>query len=290
MKMTGISGKISGGQGAILVLFHALVLAGPLTAPPVRADNMYSEEPLIHDAADIPSQLERTFNPPDPPETAGVLPDRPFKKFRKTHPFFRDAKPTLHLRNYYFNRDDLDDRDIESWAQGGWLRLVSGRVRDAFFVGATLYGSYRLDGSEDGGAAALLTPMQENITILGELYAKLDYAGYLLRLGRQEYDMPFLNRQDTRMIPNTFEGYSFRFRGDDDYALPVRDRLRAADEEAQLGHLRVHVRGGRCARRQAGSPSPEGPGTGLRKGRLSRPSTSTPRTSSTSSTPRRCRA
>jgi hypothetical protein len=77
---------------------------------------MYSEEPPIHDAADIPSQLERGFNPPDPPARAGILPRRPFKEFKKAHPFFRDAKPTLHLRNYYFNRDDLDGRDIESWA------------------------------------------------------------------------------------------------------------------------------------------------------------------------------
>jgi hypothetical protein len=155
---------------------------------------MYSEEPLIHHAPDIPSQLERSFNPPDPQETTGVLPKRPFEKFRKAHPFLRDAKLTLHLRNYYFNRDDLAGRDIESWAQGGWLRLESGRVRDVFFVGATLYGSYKLDGSEEGGAAALLTPGQENITVLGELYAKLNYAGYWLKLGRQEYDMPFLNR------------------------------------------------------------------------------------------------
>lgn len=50
---------------------------------------------------------------------------------------------------------------------------------------------------------------------MGKLYAKLDYAGYLLRLGRQEYDMPFLNRQDNRMIPNTFEGYSLSYLEDD---------------------------------------------------------------------------
>ena len=211
----GVAEMISRGQRAFIGLCCALALFGPWGTAPVRADKMSSEELPIHHAPDMPSQLERGFNPPDPPETASVLPERPFKKFRKTHPFLRDAKLELHLRNYYFNRDDLDDLDIESWAQGGWLRLKSGRIRDALLVGATLYGSYQLDGSEEGGAAALLTPEQEDITILGELYAKLDYAGYLLRLGRQEYDMPFLNRQDNRMIPNTFEGYSLSYLGGD---------------------------------------------------------------------------
>jgi hypothetical protein len=201
-------------RGPAIGLCALLILIGPWGAAPVRADKMSSEEAPIYNAADIPSQLERGFNPPVPPKRAGILPRRPFEKFRKAHPFLRDAKLTLHLRNYYFNRDDLADRDIRSWAQGGWLRLVSGRVWDAFFVGATLYGSYKLDGSEDGGAAVLLTPGQENITVLGELYAKFNYAGYWLKLGRQEYDMPFLNRQDSRMIPNTFEGYSLSFLGE----------------------------------------------------------------------------
>jgi hypothetical protein len=202
-------------RGPAIGLCAVLILMGPWGTAPVRADKMSSEEAPIHDAADIPSQLERGFNPPDPPKRAGILPRRPFEKFRKAHPFLRDTESTLHLRNYYFNRDDLAGRDIESWAQGGWLRLVSGRVRNVLFFGATLYGSYKLDGSDEGGVAALLTPAQENIIVLGELYAKLDYAGYLVRLGRQEYDMPFLNRQDNRMIPNTFEGYSLSYLGED---------------------------------------------------------------------------
>lgn len=191
-------------------IFIRLALVGQLTmsfATPVMADKMSSEEPPIHDATDIPSQLERGFNPPSPTETADILPETPLEDSAQA-PFVRDAILALKLRNYYLTRDDLASRDIESWAQGGLLRLVSGRVWDTFFVGATLYGSYKLDGNENGGAAGLLQSSQENITVLGELYAKFNYAGYWLKLGRQEYDMPFLNRNDGRMIPNTFEGYS----------------------------------------------------------------------------------
>jgi hypothetical protein len=204
-----------GWLGSIVGLCCLLVLTGPWAAAPVRADKMSSEEPTIHQAPDIPSQLERGFNPPEPQGTSGVLPDTPLEDVRQPPPFFRNARLTLHLRNYYFTRDDLSDREIESWAQGGWLRLVSGRAWDAFFVGATVYGSYKLRGPEDRDGALLLGPGQENITVLGELYAKLNYAGYWLKLGRQEYDMPFLNRQDSRMIPNTFEGYSLSYLGEE---------------------------------------------------------------------------
>ena len=202
-------------EGRFVIGFYCmLALVGPWGTDRVRAEEMLSEMSPIQDAADIPSQLERGFNPPPPIEEADVLPDNPLEDSEQA-PFVRDASLTLHLRNYYLTRDDLASRDIESWAQGGWLRLVSGRVWDSFFVGATLYGSYKLDGNENGGAAGLLQPGQENITVLGELYAKFNYAGYWLKLGRQEYDMPFLNRNDGRMIPNTFEGYSFSYLGED---------------------------------------------------------------------------
>ena len=200
---------------SLICLCCLLALVGPWGTARVWADKMSSEEPPIHNAADIPSQLERGFSGPVPPETEVVPPEDD----EQVSPFIKDARLTLHLRNYYFTRDDLAGRDIESWAQGGWLRLVSGRAWDVFFVGATLYGSYKLDGNENGGAAGLLQPDQENITVLGELYAKFHYAGHWLKLGRQEYDLPFLNRNDGRMIPNTFEGYSLSALGDDNSRL-----------------------------------------------------------------------
>ena len=209
-----ITQQVVTGQRIVIGLCCVLALVGPWGVDRVRAEKMLSEMSPINDATKIPSQLERAFNPPAPTETADVLPETPLEDSSQV-PFVRDAKLTLHLRNYYLTRDNLASLDIESWAQGGWLRLVSGRLWDTFFVGATLYGSYKLDGNENGGAAGLLQPGQENITVLGELYAKFNYAGYWLKLGRQEYDMPFLNRNDGRMIPNTFEGYSFSYLGED---------------------------------------------------------------------------
>lgn len=122
-------------------------------------------------------------------------------------PFIRDSEIKLHLRNYYLNREDFEDKDMETWAQGGYLRLVTGRAWDRLSFGGTVYGSYRLYGPEDKDGALLLQPGQGNITVLGEAYAQINYAKNQLKLGRQEINQPWVNVQDNRMIPNTFEGY-----------------------------------------------------------------------------------
>lgn len=173
-----------------------LVVAGVCGIVSVQADTLRSEGPPIHDVSKIPSQLERGFSEPVPwPRSSGLIPDMPL------------GKTTLQLRNYYLTRDDFEGKDIETWAQGGWLRFVSNRAWDILSFGVTGYGSYKLYGPEEKDGALLLGPGQDDITVLGELYLQADYARHRLKLGRQEYDFPFLNRQDNRMIPNTFEAY-----------------------------------------------------------------------------------
>jgi hypothetical protein len=52
----------------------------------------------------------------------------------------------------------------------------------------------------------LLAPGQEGYTVLGEAYAVLRYGDHRLTGYRQAFDTPYVNRQDNRMTPNTFEG------------------------------------------------------------------------------------
>lgn len=55
----------------------------------------------------------------------------------------------------------------------------------------------------------LLAPGQEGIEVLGQAYLigrVVDDVKF--RLFRQTFDLPFVNKQDNRMIPNTFEAYS----------------------------------------------------------------------------------
>jgi len=173
---------------------------------PARAELFPSGEIRIFDVWDIPSRMELGMSPMEP-ESADLWKDWLAKR-EEINPFVRDSEVKLHLRNYYLTRDNLDDEEIETWAQGGYLRLVTGRAWDKLSFGGTVYGSYRLYGPEDKDGALLLKPGQENITVLGKAYAQINYARHQLKLGRQEYELPWVNAQDNRMIPNTFEGYS----------------------------------------------------------------------------------
>lgn len=228
-------------------LFALLAAAGL----PAWADTVGSERPPVHHAPDIPSQMELGLREPEPADAAGVIPETPLAGVDDSSPFIRDTKLTLHLRNYYLTRDDLADKEIETWAQGGWLRLVSGRAWNTLSFGATVYGSYGLYGPEEKDGAMLLGPGQDDITVLGELYARVNFARHEMKLGRQEYNLPFLNKQDNRMLPNTFEGYSIAAPAaenpDLQYGLGYIDKMkkRNADDFVPMSEAAGVQKGGR---------------------------------------------
>jgi hypothetical protein len=83
--------------------------------------------------------------------------------------------------------------------QSGWLL-------DTFAIGATHYTSLPLYAPDDKPGSLLLTPGQGAIGVLGEAWAALRYKEYALLKGyRQLIDAGYVNPQDNRMVPNTFE-------------------------------------------------------------------------------------
>jgi hypothetical protein len=130
-------------------------------------------------------------------------------------PFLRDMSITLHLRSFYFNRLNSDDTQNEAWAFGGWLAYKSGWLWDTFALGAVGYTSQPLYAPEDTGGTNLLHPTagnpQDSILVLGQAYAQLRYKEYALVTGyRQLVDEGYVNPQDSRMVPNTFEGVTVK--------------------------------------------------------------------------------
>src|SRR5262245_8621296 len=122
-------------------------------------------------------------------------------------PFLRDADLTLHLRTYYFNRTNPNDTVNEALAFGGWIGLKSGWLLDTFAMGATLYGSAPLYAPDDRDGTLLLKPGQEGYYVPGEAWGALRYKEYALLTGyRQLVDQTYINPQDNRMTPNTFQG------------------------------------------------------------------------------------
>jgi hypothetical protein len=122
-------------------------------------------------------------------------------------PFFRDTSLKLRLRTFYFNRQNDDDTASEALATGGWLQYSSGWLLDTFAVGATYYASFPLYAPDSRPGSLILAPGQDEIGTFGEAWGALRYKDYALLKGyRQRVDDGYVNPQDNRMIPNTFEG------------------------------------------------------------------------------------
>jgi len=124
-----------------------------------------------------------------------------------TPPFIRDSLLQIVTRTYYLTRDNANGSKSEAWAGGGWIAYRSGLIADVFGVHAALYTSQKLFGPSDESGTKLLNPDQEPLNVLGQVYGRINLPGQQeIRGGRQLVDTPLINPQDSRMVPNTFEG------------------------------------------------------------------------------------
>jgi hypothetical protein len=136
----------------------------------------------------------------------------PFLKFRREQraPFLRDARASFNPRTYYFRRQFPGEQQSEAWALGGAIKYETGWYRERLSFGAAFYHSHKLVGDEDQGGTLLLAPGQEDFSVLGEAYAALRHGEHEATFYRQTLDLPYVNKQDNRMAPNTFEAYMLK--------------------------------------------------------------------------------
>ncbi len=117
-----------------------------------------------------------------------------------------DTKWDVQVRSYYLDREKYDDTDSTAWALGGSVGFKTGYFRERLAFGATGYGSAPLYAPDDKDGTLLLKPGQEAYAVLGELYGEfLVTEDIRLSLGRRAIDTPYINRNDSRMTPNTFQ-------------------------------------------------------------------------------------
>ncbi len=182
----------------------AVVALGPLVAAaqpaPTPGTAQYEYETEIVRSPD---------SPPPPPPQMGLL-EAGFPELRegmsKLDPFFRDTDLNVRLRTFYFNRQNDNDTASEAWALGGWVQYASGWFLDTFAIGSTYYTSWPLYTPDCCPGTLLLTPDADAIGVFGEAWGALRYKEYaLLKGGRQKIDEGYVNPQDNRMVPNTFE-------------------------------------------------------------------------------------
>jgi outer membrane porin, OprD family len=183
-----------GGLAAGLVGFLVLLPS------PSRADH------------DQDQHMEEPAPPPRPPEPLlrRYFPDLE-TGLQSLPPFIRDTNLDLYFRTFYFGRANPDDTENEAWAIGGWLEYRSGWLYDTLAIGAVGYTSQPLYAPDDRDGTAILAPGQEGITVLGQAYGQLRYKEYALLTGyRQMVNDGYVNPQDNRMLPNTFEGVTLK--------------------------------------------------------------------------------
>jgi outer membrane porin, OprD family len=132
-------------------------------------------------------------------------------RLEKRRDAFRDTQFKVNFRTFYLDRDKYDGSEMESLAIGGWAGFKTGYFMDVISLGLTGYTSQHLHGADDKDGALLLAAGQEGYSVLGELYADVRITEDLnLYVGRKEFDTPFINKNDVRMTPNTFEAITLQ--------------------------------------------------------------------------------
>ena len=204
------------GHAAWPVLVSAALL---LQSSPARAQSSPSaaldEDDVEAEAGNVPTSVEQGQTPLD--EAFGPR-DRAAWIRETRRKAFEDTKYNVQLRTFYLDRDKYDDTESTAWALGGSAGLKTGYFRERFALGATGYTSQRLYGPDDKDGTLLLKPGQEGYTVLGEVYGEFLFnQDTRLTFGRFGIDTPYVNRNDARMTPNTFQAIALQglYGGDD---------------------------------------------------------------------------
>jgi hypothetical protein len=202
--------RLTGWRWSAILFFGGIVFTALFFSagtPALAQEAISEEEPTPGSVQEEILPMERTFQ--EKPSPPGVFPWLT-EQLKTASPFFRDTKLDLNIRTYYFYRDKFDDTKSEAWTLGGSLAYRSGWFLDHLSIGATLYTSQPLYAPDDKDGTLLLKSGQEGYTVLGDLYGRVKIVDEnFINLYRYEYNTPYINKNDNRMTPNTFEAYTF---------------------------------------------------------------------------------
>jgi len=221
---------VAAALGALVLVWAATAGAqtpAPSSAPAPQTTAAPTPAPTLDE---ILARQQRLLTPEEPTPEGILAPEPPREAappllrriipelaegMEQLPPFLRDTAVKLHLRSFYFNRLNSDDTQNEAWAFGGSLAYKSGWLLNTFALGAVGYTSQPLYAPQDTGGTNLLHPSagnpQDSILVLGQAYAQIRYEEYALVTGyRQLVDEGYVNPQDSRMVPNTFEGVTIK--------------------------------------------------------------------------------
>ena len=125
-----------------------------------------------------------------------------------------DSQLSLNIRAFDFDRVNGLGPFEQVFEFGTELSFESDTLDERWSLGATWHTSTvvrdRIDEKQPGA------PEPASISVLSRAWLRFDFSDdWLLSLYRQDFNLPYLNRLDIRMIPNTHEGYVVKHLGDD---------------------------------------------------------------------------
>ncbi|HUN68084.1 MAG TPA: OprD family outer membrane porin, partial [Burkholderiales bacterium] len=188
------------GDASLLTLAASLALLAGASAPALgqtkpRSSANQGVTPMDEIDLGTPLPAHMSFQPPENPE------DRV--------PFIHDSRFGAQLRSFYLKQDKFNGTASEAWTLGGALAYQSGFLADLLRLGAVAYTSQPVYAPKSRDGTGLLETGQSGYSALGQLFAEARFSDQLTgALGRKEYSTPYINGNDSRMSPNTFEGLS----------------------------------------------------------------------------------
>ena len=195
-----------GSRLAIGLVLLAALLQLLIPSPVFAAGEQYYEDETAPDSV---AEYDSSFEGLDEEVVKKPARSRRLRGLLADSPLFREATLTARARTYYLYGKLLSNDRREAWTYGGWVSYRSRELVNRLVLGGTLYTSQPIHASSDRGGTGLLRPRQRPLTVFGETYAEVRFAAnHTLKLYRRTFELPYLNRQDIRMLPITHEGYT----------------------------------------------------------------------------------
>jgi outer membrane porin, OprD family len=130
------------------------------------------------------------------------------------HEALKASKVLLDARVFYFDRsfDKPNTPNATALTAGGIAKIETGEYY-GLKLGVAQYGSYLVgltDKKYGTGTSLLESGTNNNLSFIGEAYAKYSYGKTSLQVGKQRLSTPLANDHDLRLLPSTYQGAILR--------------------------------------------------------------------------------
>ena len=166
-----------------------------------------------------PDNAVEIINPIDkvlvPPEEEMAYLEGLRRHVKDMPPILRDATFRINFRGYRFERETVTDREDYANALGGEIFFETGKFLQSAKVGLSYYSSNLVGDSQNAGLTGLIARDGDDLHVFGQAYLQLgDAKGWQATFYRRGVQFPYLDTEDSRMIPRTQETYYLIYYGE----------------------------------------------------------------------------